>query len=167
TCVLGFRNPLLYPAELRDQMNWLRIITRGLGATPILLAGSLLAAGQSGDITPGSTCAPDGIGDATVASVIDGRSFRATDGREIRLIGIEAPPDSAPLRTLIVGKAVTLKGVGQREDRYGRIRAYVYLGDTLIQQQLLRDGHALVASRSGPKPCADELFAAEREARQH
>ena len=58
-----------------------------------------------------------------------------------------------------------LKGVGPREDRYSRIRAYVYLGDTLIQQQLLRQGRAYVASRPGPKPCADELFTAEREAR--
>jgi endonuclease YncB( thermonuclease family) len=148
-------------------MNALRIITRGFGATLILLTGNLLAAGQSSETTRTGACARDIIGDVTVASVTDGGSFVAADGREIRLTGIEAPPDPAPLRALIAGKTVTLKVVGQREDRYGRIRAYVYLGDTLIQQQLLRDGHAYVSARAGPKPCADELFAAEREARQN
>src|SRR5689334_9887302 len=147
-------------------MTALRIIIRAFGATAILLAGGLAAAGQPADPAPGSACGRDVIGDVTVASIRDGRSFVAADAREVRLAGIEAP-DAAPLRALIGGKSVTLKAVGEREDRYGRIRAYVYVGDTLIQQQLLRGGHAYVSSRAGPKPCADALFSTEREARQN
>jgi endonuclease YncB( thermonuclease family) len=142
------------------------IITRALGATLILLAGTLGAAGQPAVTAPDGACAPEVIGDVTVASVVDGRTFMATNGREVRLIGIETP-DRARLRALIGGKTVTLKGVGPREDRYGRIRAYVYLGDTLIQQQMLREGMAYVASHAGPKPCAGDLFAAERGAREN
>jgi endonuclease YncB( thermonuclease family) len=148
-------------------MNLLRIMTRCLCATPILLAGCFAAAGQAAKPAPVGTCEREIIGDASVASVIDGRTIVSADGREIRLIGIEAPPDPAPLRALIGGKTVTLKGLGQREDRYGRIRAYVYLGDTSIQQQLVREGHAYASPRGLPKPCADELWAAEREARRN
>jgi endonuclease YncB( thermonuclease family) len=147
-------------------MNGVRIITCGIGAMAILLAGGLAAAGQPAATTATLTCAAEIIGDVIVASVIDGRSFVTTDGREVRMVGIEAS-DAAALRALIGGKTVRLKGVGQREDRYGRTQAYVYLGDTLIQQQLLRDGRAYVSSRAGPRPCVDDLFAAEREARQN
>jgi endonuclease YncB( thermonuclease family) len=148
-------------------MNGVRIITRRFGAILILLAATPVAAGQPAETRPSSACAREIIGDVTVASVIDGRTFVAADSREIRLIGIETTADPAPLRALIGGKTVTLKGVGQTQDRYGRIRAYVYLGDTMIEQQLLREGAAFVAARAGPKACADELFAAEREARQN
>lgn len=147
-------------------MNALRIITGACAAMVILLEGIFAAAGQPADTAPGSACGREVIGDVTVASVVDGRTFIATDSREVRLAGIEAP-DAVPLRALISGKPVRLKGVGQAQDRYGRIRAYVYLDDTLIQQQLLRDGSAYVSSRAGPKPCADALFAAERDARQN
>jgi endonuclease YncB( thermonuclease family) len=38
---------------------------------------------------PGAACAPREQGEGHVAEIIDGRSFRLTNGREIRLAGIE------------------------------------------------------------------------------
>jgi endonuclease YncB( thermonuclease family) len=110
-------------------------------------------------------CGGDSIGVVTAASVIDGRTFRTADGREVRLAGIETPGPKTALEALIAGKAVTLKKAGG-VDRYGRIVAYGYDGDASIQQQLLRAGDAFVAARAGAKPCAAALFAAEQTARK-
>jgi endonuclease YncB( thermonuclease family) len=114
----------------------------------------------------------------TGVAALDARSFMTDDRREVRLAGLEVPPaDSAAgragraaLDALVAGKTVTLKGLGQKpgaaEDRYGRIVAYGYVGETSVQQALLRDGHGWVAARIGSKPCADMLFSAEADARQ-
>jgi endonuclease YncB( thermonuclease family) len=147
-------------------MNGLRIITRALQAMLILLACPLVAAAQPAPVKQSAACAPDTIGDVTITAVRDGGILLAADGREIRLSGIEPPRDPAPLRALI-GKTVTLKAAGQAEDRYGRVRAFIYLGDSLIQRELLSAGAAYVSTRAGAKPCIDVLFAAEREARSN
>jgi endonuclease YncB( thermonuclease family) len=111
-------------------------------------------------------CGGETIDAVTVASVSDGRTFLTTDGREVRLAGIETPGRKAALEALIGGKPVTLKRTGKGDDRYGRILAYGTLGDASIEEQLLRAGDAYVASRVGSKGCADALFAAERTARE-
>src|SRR3954447_3463141 len=60
-------------------------------------------------------------GEGRVVSVIDARSFRMDDGREVRLAGIEVMTDgSAVLAPLIMGQAVTLHGETDGPDRYGR-----------------------------------------------
>jgi endonuclease YncB( thermonuclease family) len=125
------------------------------------LAASILPAAAA------MPCGGETVGDVTVAAVTDGRTFRTTDGREVRLAGIEAPGDKAALEALVAGQAVTLKKAGTGKDRYGRIAAYGYAGgEASIQQQLLETGHAYVAARVGSKPCAAALFAAEQIARR-
>ena len=70
------------------------MLRRNLAAS--LLAGSaLLAASDTGAQAP-TLRAPSDCGSAgrqadEVASIIDGRSFRLADGREVRLAGIETP----------------------------------------------------------------------------
>jgi endonuclease YncB( thermonuclease family) len=115
--------------------------------------------------TPLNACGTDTIGDVAVASVTDGRTFKTTDGREIRLAGIETPGPKAALEALIAGRTVTLKKAGRGEDRYGRLIAYGYVGDALVQQRLLEAGHAYFAARIDAKPCAAALLAAEQIAR--
>jgi endonuclease YncB( thermonuclease family) len=110
-------------------------------------------------------CGGEIIGAVTVASVSDGRSFKTTDGREVRLAGIETPGQKTALEALIAGKAVTLKKAGST-DRYGRIVAYGSVGGPSIQQQLLGTGNAYVAARIGSKPCATALLASEQIARK-
>lgn len=92
----------------------------------------------------------------TVRQVTDGDSLRLTDGRKVRLIGINAPelgrdgkadePLAAPardrLKALIGDQTVTLETGPDRFDRYGRLLAYVKLpngksaGESLLQQGL-------------------------------
>jgi endonuclease YncB( thermonuclease family) len=108
-------------------------------------------------------------GEGHVAAVIDARSFRLDDGREIRLAGIE-PADTdkakgtAALAALIGGRDITLYGEDDTPDRYGRQTAFVFLAETPVQSELLRRGEALFAADVADKDCAGTLATAEAEA---
>src|SRR5260221_5531281 len=70
-------------------------------------------------------CSFEPQGEGRVAAVIDARTFRLDDGREVRLAGIEpAVPDrtkaAAALSAIISGRDVTLRGEDDTPDRYGR-----------------------------------------------
>ena len=109
-------------------------------------------------------------GEGRVAAVIDARSFRLDDGREVKLAGIEIADKakaSAALSTLLVGREVALRGSNDAPDRYGRQPAYVFLAgsETPVQGELLRQGLALVSSEIADRDCAALLMVAEAEAR--
>jgi endonuclease YncB( thermonuclease family) len=118
-------------------------------------------------------CSFEPQGEGRVAAVIDARTFRLTDGREVRLAGIEPVPRgnadrTAALSAIIAGREVTLSGNDDSPDRYGRQPAFVHLAgtDTPVQGMLLAQGEALVSSDVVDKDCAATLFAAEAEARR-
>lgn len=75
-------------------------------------------------------CAFEPQGEGRVTTVIDARSFRLDDGREVRLSGIE-PADQAKgaavLSTVLLGRDVTLRGEDDTPDRYGRQPALVLI----------------------------------------
>jgi endonuclease YncB( thermonuclease family) len=118
-------------------------------------------------------CAFEPQGEGHVAEVIDARTFRLQDGREVRLAGIEpmasekANPSST-LAAIIASHDVTLRGEDDTPDRYGRQPAFVFLDstDTLVQGELLTQGEALVSATVANKDCAAVLTAAEAAARQ-
>ncbi|NEV01439.1 thermonuclease family protein [Bradyrhizobium sp. UFLA 03-164] len=109
-------------------------------------------------------------GEGRVAAVVDARSLRLDDGREVKLAGIEVADRTkavAALTALLVGRDVTLRGQDDTPDRYGRQPAYAFLeGQEIpVQGELLRRGLALVSSEVADKDCAAALMAAEAEAR--
>jgi endonuclease YncB( thermonuclease family) len=131
-----------------------------------------------------SACRLDPAGTGRVAAVVDGRSFRLDDGREIRLAGIEVPflpraggSDSqagpaqasrAALEALIGGQAVELRQSEAAIDRYGRHIAHAVLGSEGARSaahEMLARGFAQVGTRVGERACAEELWARERLAR--
>jgi endonuclease YncB( thermonuclease family) len=114
-------------------------------------------------------CKLTSIGTADVAATRDGRTLLLTDGREVRLAGIEAPDDShAALEALTAGHALRLEKLGDERDRYGRVVAFAFVedGGPSVQHTLLEQGRARVSARVGDKACADGLLSAERAARQ-
>jgi endonuclease YncB( thermonuclease family) len=133
-----------------------------------------LAAWTSLATTPSraADCAFEPQGEGRVTGVIDGRSFRLADGREIKLAGIEpvgAKTDRTDaLSTIIAGKDVSLRGEDDTPDRYGRQSAFIFLADndTPVQSLLLKQGAALVSSEITEKACAAALLTAEAEARR-
>ncbi len=102
--------------------------------------------------------APAGRGDsARIARALDGDSLRLSDGRQLRLIGINAPElgtdpaaaepfaraAQARLEELTLGRTLRLDFDLERADRYGRLLAYVVLPDgTDVQERLLAEGLA-------------------------
>ena len=113
-------------------------------------------------------CALEPQGEGRVAAVIDARSFRLDDGREVRLAGIERgradrASGRAALAAIVAGREVTLHGDDDAPDRYGRQAAFVFVAGSehSVQGELLRRGEALASTDVADKDCAAALVAAE------
>jgi endonuclease YncB( thermonuclease family) len=145
--------------------------TAGRCAALVLTCGLVVFASAGPALSAG--CAFEPQGEGRVAAVIDARSFRLEDGREVRLAGIEpATTDKAKaasaLSAILDGRDVTLHGEDDTPDRYGRQPAFVFLAgsETPVQAELLARGEAFAAANVANKDCAAALAAAEAEARQ-
>ena len=117
-------------------------------------------------------CSFEPQGEGRVAAVIDARSFRLTDGREIRLAAIEpvsteAAKRTAALSAIIAGRDVTLRAGDDAPDRYGRQTAFAFVAgeESSVQATLLAQGEAFAAADIPDKECAAALLAAEAAAR--
>src|SRR5450631_4362384 len=137
------------------------------------VAVALLVAAAAGR-ADAAGCAFEPQGEGRVAAVIDARSFRLQDGREVRLAGIEpvgagqGNANRAPaLAAIVMGRDVTLRGEDDMPDRYGRQPAFVFLAgsESPVQSLLLAQGEALVSATVADKDCASALLAAETAAR--
>jgi hypothetical protein len=140
-------------------------------ARTVLIMLALIGPAASGHA---EGCSFADLGEGHVAEIVDGRSFRLSDGREIRLAGVElampdtkTPKDDRALARLIKDQDVILQGEDDAPDRYGRQAAFVFLSPskTLVQELLLAEGEALVSVDITDKSCAGRLLAAEAGAR--
>jgi len=120
---------------------------------------------------------------AVVREIVDGDTVILDDGRQVRLVGIQAPKlplgrknfekwplaDEAKtaLSELVLGRRVTLGYGGQRQDRHGRELAHLFTDDGLwVQGSLLELGFARVYTFADNRSLADRMLDAERAARQ-
>ena len=110
-----------------------------------------------------------------VVGVIDGDSITVLhDGRQeqIRLWGIDCPEKhqdfgskaKSTTSILVVAKVVEVDPV--TADRYGRTVAFVRVADTLVNEELIRQGLAWVFTRYCDRPICQEWKALEEEARK-
>jgi hypothetical protein len=77
------------------------LIVASLLSVPLGIAATLAHAG----------CAFEPQGEGHVVEIVDGKTLRLSDGREIRLAGIEPAASSrAALSTITAGRDVTLRG---------------------------------------------------------
>jgi endonuclease YncB( thermonuclease family) len=128
-----------------------------------------IAPAATGPALAASACSLTPQGEGRVSAIIDARTFRMDDGREVRLAGIETvAAGSATLSALVSGRNVTLRGETDAPDRYGRQPAFVFVeqAEASVQRQLLAHGDALISSTVADKACAAELAAAEAAARR-
>ncbi|MBR0840855.1 thermonuclease family protein [Bradyrhizobium liaoningense] len=131
-----------------------------------LIIASLLVAGRAAVAAP---CQFESQGDGRVVAIVDARSIRLDDGREIRLTGIEPTATTKPaLASLLAGRDVTLRSTDDTPDRYGRQGALVFVGETGIpvQAMLLAQGDAIASAEIADKDCAAALMSSEAEARR-
>ncbi|MBU7046085.1 MAG: thermonuclease family protein [Theionarchaea archaeon] len=83
-------------------------------------------------------------------SIIDGDTFRLSNGETVRLIGIDAPELSQPggeesreyLTQLILNKGITLEKGYEDRDKYNRLLRFVYIDDVCINEEMIRQGYA-------------------------
>jgi micrococcal nuclease len=119
---------------------------------------------------------------ARVVDVVDGDTIRvAVDGRTYRLryIGINAPEmandyrpaqpfaEQATARNadLVAGRSVWLEKDVSDVDQYGRLLRYVWVGDTMVNLELVRQGYARAGTYPPDVKYQSLLIQAEREAR--
>ncbi|MDA5192539.1 thermonuclease family protein [Govanella unica] len=122
------------------------------------------------------------IGAARVRSVVDGDTVRLEDGRQVRLVGTQAPKlplgrkdfkawplgdeSKALLERLLLGRAVTLHAGGAEMDRHGRVLAHLLRDDGLwVQGAMVEAGMARVYSFPDNRVAVAELLALETAAR--
>ncbi|MHA1538428.1 MAG: thermonuclease family protein [Alphaproteobacteria bacterium] len=121
-------------------------------------------------------------GGGSVKSVVDGDTLILADGREVRLVGIQAPKlplgrrrfkawplageAKRALEKMTLGKRLTLSYGGRRMDRHGRLLAHLHTQSKLwVQGALLKAGMARVYSFADNRAVIAEMLTLERQAR--
>ncbi len=93
---------------------------------------------------------------AKVIRVIDGDTIKIEGDKVIRYIGIDTPETVHPSKPvqcygkeasdknkeLVEGKEVKLEKDVSETDKYGRLLRYIWLGDMLVNEYLVREGYA-------------------------
>lgn len=112
-------------------------------------------------------------GPGLVARVVDGDTITLRDGAKVRYLGVNAPEEGQPFfsealelnRRLVLGKRVRLEPDAERQDRYGRLLAHVFVGEEMVNLRLLRDGLAHVLVIPPNLRYSDDFLRAQQEAR--
>ena len=117
----------------------------------------------------------------TVERVVDGDTIVLDGGERVRLIGVDTPETVHPskpveyfgkeasefTRSLAERKPVRLEYDWQRQDRYGRTLAYVFLSDgRLLNAEIIRQGYGHAYTRFSFRRM-EEFRQLEREAREN
>jgi len=110
---------------------------------------------------------------AKVLQVLDGDTCQLENDRRVRYLGMDAPEKNDPHgeeatqanNKLVGGKQVRLEPGKPQKDRDGRLLAYVFVGETLVNEELLRLGWAQVR-RPVARQYKERFFQAQEEARK-
>ncbi|PAQ15032.1 endonuclease [Bacillaceae bacterium SAOS 7] len=125
---------------------------------------------------------PAGLIKATVESVTDGDTIKVNmDGKKetVRLILVDTPetkhprtgvqpfgPEASEFTTeQLSGKEIQIEPGIEERDRYGRLLAYVYIGDKMFNKMLLEQGLARVAVYPPNTQYLDEMKEIESTAK--
>ncbi|MBU1890802.1 thermonuclease family protein, partial [Patescibacteria group bacterium] len=119
------------------------------------------------------------IGDlALVIEVIDGDTIKIEGGVTIRYLGMDTPepshkpPDcyakeaSEKNREMVEGQTVRIIKDVRDRDRYGRLLRYVYVDDTFVNLELVKQGYARAFTVPPDIAYEEDLLIAEQEARE-
>lgn len=113
-----------------------------------------------------------------VSRVIDGDTIEIEGGQRVRYIGIDTPelgdnPDCYGQESFEKNKELVENGIVGLEkdvsetDRYGRLLRYVYMGDLLINDVLVRQGYANASSYPPDVKYQSQFTDAQIEARDN
>ncbi len=114
---------------------------------------------------------------AKVSRVIDGDTIVLSDGRHVRLIGIDTPEVTNGnsdcfgieaknyLSKLLTEQQVGLEKDVSETDKYGRLLRYVYLDDEFVNNLMVQGGFAKVATYPPDVKYQQRFLESERYAR--
>lgn len=117
-----------------------------------------------------------GMRRARVVSVVDGDTIKIEGGEIVRYIGVNTPETVAPgrpvecygkeasakNRELVQGKEVELEQDISVRDQFGRLLMYVWLGDEMVNESLVREGFAQVSTYPPNVKYQDRFLEAQR-----
>ncbi|MDP2671752.1 MAG: thermonuclease family protein [bacterium] len=116
-----------------------------------------------------------------VTKVVDGDTIEIEGGKHVRYIGIDTPETVDPRKEvqcfgqeasdknkeMVEGKEVRLEKDVSETDKYDRLLRYVYVGDTFVNDSLVRQGYARASSYPPDVKHQDQFTEAEKEAREN
>jgi len=108
-----------------------------------------------------------------VARVLDGDTIEIEDGQRVRYLGINAPESGQPFSTeatrenerLVAGRTVNLEFDIQTQDRYGRLLAHIWVGNMLVNKEIVKNGYAVSETIQPNVKYQDLILKAQEEAR--
>ncbi len=114
---------------------------------------------------------------ATVTRIIDGDNLELDNGKSIRLYGINCPEkgekyskEAIDLSTkLTLNQQISINyQPNYQTDRWGRILGYVFIDDTFLNEELVRQGYCKVTlyEKRAKLKYQDELIQAQEQAKQ-
>lgn len=116
-----------------------------------------------------------------VKRVVDGDTIELADGQKVRYIGINTPETADPRKPvecfgleakernkeLVEGKVVRLEKDTSETDVYKRLLRYVYVGDAFINDLLVKEGFANVATYPPDVKFVNQFLESEKYAREN
>jgi len=156
-----------------------------IGTTPTILLTVTSTPEQSPPILiPTESATPTtGLVEAQVTHVVDGDTIEVLVGGveyRVRYIGVDTPETKHPTRgvepfgpeasransELVEGKAVLLEKDVSETDQYGRLLRYVYVGELMVNEELLRRGLARIATFPPDVKYVDRFLEIQRAAQE-
>lgn len=115
-----------------------------------------------------------------VIRVIDGDTIKIEGDKVVRYIGIDTPETVHPSkpvqcygkeasdknRELVEGKEIKLEKDVSETDKYSRLLRYVWLGDMMVNEYLVREGYAQSSTYPPDVKYQDRFLEAQRRARE-
>jgi len=146
-------------------------------ASVIVVSILLLAGCSMNGEAPASGGGPQGGETARVVQVIDGDTIDVNlNGQQVRVryVGVNTPERDqscysearAANSSMVSGQTVTLVRDTSDTDQYGRLLRYIYVGDTFVNEQLIRGGWAEVVVYQPDDQYADDFRRLEQQAAQ-
>lgn len=119
-----------------------------------------------------------------VSEVIDGDTIKLSNGKLLRYIGLDTPEvrskkdgkfiyDPQPFsleateynRKLVQGKTIRVEFDLEKQDKYGRLLGYCFVGDTFINAKLIQEGLAVLYTYPPNVKYVDKFVSLQRQAR--